>query len=330
MARRKRFHSQRATYHVMLRGNDGQHIFFCEADRVRLCLLMQEGVERFGHRIHAFCFMSNHIHLAIQVSEASISRIIQHLAFRYTRYINRSQRRIGHLFQGRFKSILVQGDLYMKELVRYIHLNPVRSGMVDLPDKYVWSSHNAYMQETAFIWLEQSRVLHCFGDTPGKAVQKYGEYILKGIGKEPEFDFKSGDIEGILGTKEFAEDVIRQNSQTTKQKITLAELTFEVCKKYRLSEQELCMPGKHPMNSRARAVLALLVRETEGVSIEGLARFLKREASGVSKLAIRLEKNLRETDPVACEIQELRNLFFCPENRGFAKAINSGMSECQA
>jgi REP-associated tyrosine transposase len=330
MARRRRFHSQKATYHVMLRGNDGQQIFFCEADRVRLCLLMQEGVERFGHQIHAFCFMSNHIHLAIEVSEASISRIIQHLAFRYTRYINRSQKRIGHLFQGRFKSILVQGDLYMKELVRYIHLNPVRSGMVALPDKYVWSSHNAYMQEAAFTWLEQSRVLHCFGDTLGKAVQKYGEYVLKGIGKEPEFDFKSGDTEGILGTKEFAEDIIRQNSQTTKPNITLAELILEVCKRYRLSEQELCMPGKHPINSRARAVLALLARETKGISIEELARFLKREASGVSKLAIRLEKKSAETDPVAREIQELRNVLFCSENHEFAKTTDSGMSECQA
>ena len=109
MARRRRFHLPNATYHVMLRGNDGQPIFFSEADRFRMCLLLQEGVERFGHSVHAFCFMSNHIHLAIQVADTSISQIMQHLAFRYTQHINRHQKRIGHLFQGRFKSILVQG-----------------------------------------------------------------------------------------------------------------------------------------------------------------------------------------------------------------------------
>ena len=122
----------------MLRGNDGQPIFFDDEDRCRMCLLIQEGIERFGHSIHAFCFMTNHLHLAIQVVEVSISRIIQNLAFRYTRYINRKQKRIGHLFQGRFKSIVVDGKRYLKELVRYIHLNPVRAGIVYQPEKYVW------------------------------------------------------------------------------------------------------------------------------------------------------------------------------------------------
>lgn len=107
MARRPRFHTPTATYHIMLRGNDGQAIFFSEGDKVRMCLLMQQGVERFGHSIEAFCFMSNHIHLAVRVAEISISRIVHHLAFRYTRYINRLYERVGHLFQGRFKSVLV-------------------------------------------------------------------------------------------------------------------------------------------------------------------------------------------------------------------------------
>lgn len=129
----------------MLRGNDGQPIFFSEADKSRMCLLLQQGVERFGHSIEAFCFMSNHIHLAVRVSENSISRIIHHLAFRFTRYINRHYKRVGHLFQGRFKSVLVDDDDYLKELIRYIHLNPVRAGGVADPQYYVWSSHRAYM-----------------------------------------------------------------------------------------------------------------------------------------------------------------------------------------
>jgi REP element-mobilizing transposase RayT len=91
MARRQRFHAPTSTYHVMLRGNDGQPIFFSEEDKSRLCLLMQQGIERFGHSIEAFCFMSNHIHLAVRVADISISRIMQHLSFRYTRYITRSR-----------------------------------------------------------------------------------------------------------------------------------------------------------------------------------------------------------------------------------------------
>lgn len=132
MARRQRFHAPTSTYHVMLRGNDGQPIFFSEEDKSRLCLLMQKGTERFGHSIEAFCFMLNHIHLAVRVADISISRIIQHLAFRYTRYINRKYKRVGHLFQGRFKSILVDDEDYLNELIRYIHLNPVRAPKMQL------------------------------------------------------------------------------------------------------------------------------------------------------------------------------------------------------
>src|SRR5205807_6833133 len=126
--------------------------------------------------VHAFCFMSNHIHLAIQVGDISISRIMQHLAFRYARYINRQQNRIGHLFQGRFKSILVDEDRYLKELVRYIHLNPVRANLVASPEEYVWSSHRAYMNQDEFTWLTQDRLLKRFHHDPQVAIRNYEKY----------------------------------------------------------------------------------------------------------------------------------------------------------
>lgn len=116
MARGNRIHSPGAFYHVMLRGNNGQNIFFSNWDRIKLCFLLQEGVERFGHRIHCFCFMSNHIHLAIEVAEVPLSRIVQNFAFRYSQYFNRKQRRIGHLFQRRFKSVLIDAQGYLVPL----------------------------------------------------------------------------------------------------------------------------------------------------------------------------------------------------------------------
>lgn len=178
MARRKRFHSPKSTYHVMLRGNDGQNIFFSEDDKFRMCLLLQQGIERFGHNIEAFCFMSNHIHLAISVGDTSISRIIHHLAFRYTRYINRLYNRIGHLFQGRFKSVLVEDETYIKELVRYIHLNPVRAGIVLKPQNYLWSSYSTYLALKELTWLSKERILKKFHDD----IQNFEKFTLKGIG----------------------------------------------------------------------------------------------------------------------------------------------------
>jgi len=138
MPRKPRIHYPGALYHVMLRGNGGADVFLEDGDRYRFYLLLQEGVERFGFRIHAFCLMDYHIHLALQVGEISLSRIMQNLSFRYTQWINWRTKRKGHLFQGRYKAILIEEDEYLLQLVAYLHLNPVRAGMIDNPIDYRW------------------------------------------------------------------------------------------------------------------------------------------------------------------------------------------------
>ncbi len=117
MARKPRLHVAGGLYHVMLRGNGGQAIFFADADRYHLYLLLQEGIERYGHRVHGFCCMSNHIHLAVQVADIPLAKIMQNLSFRYTRWINQRKKRVGHLFQGRYKAILVDAEGYLLQLV---------------------------------------------------------------------------------------------------------------------------------------------------------------------------------------------------------------------
>lgn len=139
MARKPRVHYPTALYHVILRENGGQEIFFSKEDRFWFYLLLQEGIERYGHRIHAFCLMTNHIHLAIQVGDMTLARIIQNISVRYTRWVNWRQGRTEHLFQGGYKAALVDVDSYLLGLTRYIYLNPVRSGIVREPENYPWS-----------------------------------------------------------------------------------------------------------------------------------------------------------------------------------------------
>ena len=167
MARKPRVYYPGALYHVTLRGNAGQAIFFDNRDRTRFYLLLQEGIERFRHRIHAFCLMSNHVHLAIQVGDIPLSRIMQNLSFRYTRWINWRQNRSGHLFQGRYKAVLVDADAYLLELTRYIHLNPVRAGIVKEPEDSPWSSHRAYLGREVISWLTTDWVLSQFSKRVG-------------------------------------------------------------------------------------------------------------------------------------------------------------------
>lgn len=322
MARRPRLHLPTAVYHVMLRGNDGQTIFFSDGDRSRMCLLLQQGVERFGHSVEAFCFMSNHIHLAVRVADISISQIMHHLAFRYTRYINRLYKRIGHLFQGRFKSIMVEDGDYLKDLIRYIHLNPVRAGMVSDPQYYRWSSHRPYMELDEFVWLSKDRVLKKFHLEKESALSNYEKYILKGIGVETEFDFKSGCENGMLGDSEFINETLTKTSLEIERKIELKDLITKVCQMHNLTPDELCSFGKHARLSRARALLALLVREINYLSLENLGQLLKRDPSGLTKLANRLEIKAFKDLQIAKDLQEIR--------LWLSEAKVGKMSECQA
>ena len=153
MARKPRVHYFGAYYHVMLRGNGGMQIFQDQADRNRFFALVQESILRFKYRIHALCLMTNHVHFVMQVGEIPLSKIIQNISFRYTRYINKKEKRIGHLFQGRYKALIVDADSYLLQLIRYIHLNPLRANMVDDLLDYPWSSHLAYLGQLRFSWL---------------------------------------------------------------------------------------------------------------------------------------------------------------------------------
>jgi REP element-mobilizing transposase RayT len=153
MARKPRIHYPGAVYHVILRGDAGQDLFSQDKDRDRFYRLLDEGQQKYGYRIHAFCLMRNHVHLALQVGEISLFRIMQNLSQRYTVWMNRQQGRTGHLFQGRYKAILLDADAYLLELLRYIHLNPVRAGIMKLPEGYAWSSHRAYLGQEKIPWL---------------------------------------------------------------------------------------------------------------------------------------------------------------------------------
>ena len=178
MTRKQRYHIPGAFYHIMMRGNDGQTIFFYNEERCRLCLLIQEGVEKYGHCIHAFCLMGNHIHLLIRVGLTPLSKIIHNLSFRYSQYFNRRHKKIGHVFQGRFKAILIQEEAYFLRLLRYIHMNPVRAHLVEEPEAYPWSGHGAYLGQMEFVWLTTEYGLGKFADQLGIARLKYRDYVL--------------------------------------------------------------------------------------------------------------------------------------------------------
>ena len=243
MARKPRVYYPGALYHVTLRGNAGQAIFFDNRDRTRFYLLLQEGIERFRYRIHAFCLMSNHVHLAIQVGDIPLSRIMQNLSFRYTRWINWRQNRSGHLFQGRYKAVLVDADAYLLELTRYIHLNPVRAGIVKEPEEYPWSGHRAYLGNEVIPWLTTDWVLSQFSKRVGSARRAYGRFIRDGKkgGYRKEYRLGSGTDSRILGDDEFIDRVLEKEEKRTRRRVGLDRILREVCKTFSLGEKKLLL-----------------------------------------------------------------------------------------
>ena len=145
MARRPRVHFPGALYHVIARGNQRQDIFLAEEDFKTYLSYLSEYKSKYSFYVYAFALMRNHVHLLVEVKDTSLSRIMQVLQFRYTRCFNKRYRKVGHLFQGRYRAILCDKDQYLLELTRYIHLNPVRAGIVEVPEKYPWTGHLSYL-----------------------------------------------------------------------------------------------------------------------------------------------------------------------------------------
>jgi putative transposase len=295
MARKPRLHYIGALYHVMARGNGGQHIFTDDKDRYRFYLFLQEGVEKFGHRIHAFCLMNNHVHLAIQVGEKPLSRIMQNLCFRYTQWVNSRQKRVGHLFQGRYKALLVDADSYLVELVRYIHLNPVRAKLVNAAEDYPWSGHRIYTGHEIVPWLTTEWVLLQFSQRLKTARAKYREFIKYGMNEGHRQEFHTGTSGGrILGDDTFVDRVYMETEQTERKTVPLDDIIERVGNLYGLTEEEIISGGKRRYPSEARGLIAYLVREVVGMSLADLGRRMKRDISSLSLAADKIMRSSKD------------------------------------
>ena len=164
MARALRIEFAGAFYHVTSRGNERKPIYRDAADRLRKLAIIADIVDRFHLLLHAYVLMDNHYHLLIETLDANLARAMRALNGDYAKQFNRVHRRVGHLFQGRYKAILVDRDSYLVELSRYIHLNPVRAGIVERAEQYRWSSAQAYVgRRAAPRFLTMADLLGRFG-----------------------------------------------------------------------------------------------------------------------------------------------------------------------
>ena len=182
MSRPLRIEFDGALYHVTNRGNAQQDIFLGSSDRLLFLGILAKTVERTGWLVHAYCLMTNHYHLLVETPSANLSKGMRQLNGNYTQAFNKRHDRVGHLLQGRFKAILVERDLYLRELIRYVVLNPVRAKMVKRPEDWQWSSCGATAGTSpAPEWLKVEMTLSCFSKNSNEARRLYREFLEQGI-----------------------------------------------------------------------------------------------------------------------------------------------------
>ena len=206
MARPLRIEFAGALYHVTARGNARADIYLDKADREEFLRLLTLTIKRYDWYCHAYCLMDNHYHLLIETNTASLSKGMKILNGSYTQHFNRQHQRVGHVFQGRFKAILVQKDSYLLELARYIVLNPVRAEMIRHPKEWSWSSYRATagLAEPAEC-LTTDWVLAGFAKTKKAAQERYIEFVKAGKGQPSIWTQLRNQI--YLGRDEFVEDM---------------------------------------------------------------------------------------------------------------------------
>ena len=209
MARPLRLEFAHALYHVTSRGDRREDIYHDDADRQAWLGVLAQVCKRFNWTVHAYCLMSNHYHLLVETPDANLSAGMRQLNGVYTQLTNRAHGRVGHVFQGRFKAIVVDKDNYLLELARYVVLNPVRAGMVQDPGQWPWSSYSA-MLAPAWMpgagWLATDKLLAYFAPDQQsldreQAQQRYISHVREGIGLPSVWDNLSGQV--YLGDEKF-------------------------------------------------------------------------------------------------------------------------------
>ena len=215
MARPIRIEFSGALYHVTSRGDRRKSIYEDDKDRESFLNICEQVIKNFNWICHAYCLMNNHYHLVIETPDGNLSKGMRQLNGVFTQASNRRHRRSGHLFQGRYKAVLVDADAYLLELTRYVVLNPVRAGMATHPGEWPWSSYMAMTSDViAPPWLSTDGLLAQFATQREKAIRRYTEFVAQGIDQESIWNNLNRQV--FLGDNNFVlrmQDKIKKLSQ---------------------------------------------------------------------------------------------------------------------
>jgi putative transposase len=304
-----------ALYHITSRGNERRSVFLDDEDRLRFLATLKDYHDRYGTILHAYVLMDNHYHLVMETPGGNLVKVMHGINGGYTGYFNRKYGRAGHLFQGRYKAILVDKESYLVELSRYVHLNPVRARVVKRPEEYRWSSYPGFINKSkARDWIEYGWVLGRFGEDTTIARKRYRVYVHGEVTESP---LKKVYGQVILGGDSFlaqARRIIKGDLSTEiiGRKRIQAEVNPEsiiqaVAGAFAVEEDSVTEKGKSTL---PRNAAMYLMKRYSGLGNREIGElFGGLHYSGVSKICTRFEERLKKDKHLAGMINRLLSRF---------------------
>ncbi|KAF0143508.1 MAG: hypothetical protein FD156_2574 [Nitrospirae bacterium] len=313
MARQLRIEFEGAFYHITSRGNLRDRIFFDDKDKEMFLEILKRTKERYGYLLHAYALMDNHYHLLIETPKANISQAMQNINTSYTVYINKKYQRSGHLFQGRFKGIIVDKDEYLLTLSRYIHLNSVRAKIVQWPEDYRWTSYGAYRDKSKDSLVDITDTLSCFSDSKTEAVRAYKSFVEAREGME-ENPFKDIAAGLILGSKRFKAKITKfikkikshdelPQLKRLREQVPIDRIIKTCCSYYGKKEDSLLKRGK---DRRERQIAIYLSKVLSGKKNAEVGSYFGIKGPAVSGAIKAIEGRLDKEKKLKKEIEGLR------------------------
>ena len=327
MPRRARLDAPGALHHIMVRGINKAAIFSDDQDRQKFLDRLGENIDAAKCGIYAWVLMTNHVHLLFKSGSKGISAVMRRQLSWYAQYYNRRHRRTGHLFENRYKSILCEEENYLLALVRYIHLNPVRAGMVKTMeelDRYPWSGHCELMGKIKYDWMEVSYVLTQFGSRKNAAKTAYRSFVNEGMGQGRVPELTGGGLirskggwskvesarrkgkreesdERILGSGDFVNAVYKELEEKARLQLklrrtgtTISKIIDEACDENKVSVHELKGGSRRRKVCSLRIQIAMRGLDELGLSMAEIARHVGVSTSGIARAVKRFEEGTVE------------------------------------
>jgi putative transposase len=309
MARKPRVHFPGALYHVIVRGNQGQTIFREPKDYRLYLKFLREYKKYFGFLLHAYVLMPTHVHLLIEVGDQNLSKMMHRLQFRYTRNFNLKYKTWGHLFQGRYKAILCDRDAYFLELTAYIHLNPVRGGLVKNPAHYPWSSYPSYLRRDKDAIADTDEVLSQFSDREGAARRKYHLYVRDRFAQGHRDDFYETKDQRFLGDDKYLENVQRHVNEILPfmYEIEFAEIVSRVGTAFKVPSDLIYSSTRNRPGAWGRGVSAYLGRKLGGFKLKEMADHFNRDPVAIAYGLRKVEQRISEDKKIGAEVTVVEN-----------------------